>query len=125
MVLMLRRDLSDEKIKLLPLLLKKGAQINRTDNEGDTALLLYARNFGGGLEMLRAFFEAGADFNAVNAEGNNVLHYALEDYNERAANYLIKKGTDYNRANLDGVTPAQIAAERGYDLLLQLMTDIR
>ncbi len=75
--------------------------------------------------MLRAFFEAGADFNAVNAEGNNVLHYALEDYNERAANYLIKKGTDYNRANLDGVTPAQIAAERGYDLLLQLMTDIR
>lgn len=125
MVLMLRRDLSDEKIKLLPLLLKKGAQINRTDNEGDTALLLYARNFGGGLEMLRAFFDAGADFNAVNAEGNNVLHYALEDYNERAANYLIKKGTDYNRANLDGVTPAQIAAERGYDLLLQLMTDIR
>ncbi len=38
---------------------------------------------------------------------------------------MIKKGADYNRANNAGVTPAQIAAEKGYDTVLGLMTDIR
>ncbi len=56
---------------------------------------------------------------------NTALHYALECCSEGSARYLIKKGADYNRYNNRGVTPAQMAAEQGLDMVLELMTDIR
>ena len=61
----------------------------------------------------------------VDNAGNTVLHYVLKNYNEVTARYLIKKGADYNRANNEGVTPVQIAVEKGMNRVLELMTDIQ
>ena len=52
------------------------------------------------------------------------MHYALLDGSEEAARYLIKKGADCNRANNQGETPAQIAAEKGYEAVLELMVNL-
>ena len=38
---------------------------------------------------------------------------------------VYKKGADYNRADNGGVTPVSLAAEKGYDTVLELMTDIK
>ncbi|MDE7299203.1 MAG: ankyrin repeat domain-containing protein, partial [Lachnospiraceae bacterium] len=114
-----------DKKELLPVLFEKGARINRTDNEGNTALLLCVQTCRWSLELLKALCKAGADLNAVDRDGNNVLYYVLKNGSEEAASYLLKKGADYNRINRDGVSPAQVAVEKGYDTLLSLMPDIR
>lgn len=109
---------------LLKILLKKGADPNHMDNDGNTALLLCANNFGGHLELFKALCEAGADINAVDADGNNVLYYVLKSESQLVAKYLLKKGADYKHANNKGVTPAQIAAEKGFDTLFTWMRDV-
>ena len=83
-----------------------------------------ADNFGGHLELIKMLCEAGADFNAADAEGNNTLHYVLESGSQIVAKYLLKKGADYKHSNNEGITPAQIAAEKGYDTLFTWMKDI-
>lgn len=108
---------------LLQVLLKKGADVNRTDNNGNTPLLLCAENFGGHLNLVRALCEAGADIHAADAEGNNVLHHVLESGAQNTAKYLLKRGADYKHPNNEGVTPAQLAAEKGFDTLFTWMKD--
>lgn len=109
---------------LLKVLLDKGADANHADNEGNTALLLCADNFGGHMELIKALCEAGADINAADADGNNVLHYVLEAGSQNIAKYLLKKGADYKHANNEGITPAQLAAEKGFDTLFTWMKDV-
>ena len=74
--------------------------------------------------MIKMFCEAGADINAADSEGNNVLYYILDGGDLQAAKYLLKQGADYNRRNLDGISPAQLAIEKGYDTLLTWMPKI-
>ena len=74
---------------------------------------------------MKELIRAGADVNAANRNGDIPLHYVLRYGGQDSAVFMIKKGADYNRANNAGVTPAQIDAEKGYDTVLGLMTDIR
>lgn len=109
---------------ILPLFLEKGADVNHTDNNGNTALILNAQNFcykGVVKELVRA----GADVNVSNNSGDNALHYALRYGNQEAARFLIKKGADYNKTDNQGITPLQIAVEKGYDTLLDIMDSIQ
>ena len=76
-------------------------------------------------DIVKELVRAGADINIANNEGNTALHYALRYGNQDVSRYLVKKGADYNRANNQGVTPVQLAAERGYDTVLEVMTDIQ
>lgn len=101
---------------LAPVFIEKGADVNHTDEFGDTPLLL-----GGGMDVLKALVEAGADVNARNREGNTPLHKALMRGNSEEAHYLIKKGADVNVANEEQVTPVQLAVEKGLEELLPLM----
>ena len=109
--------------RLLPLFLERGADVNHTDNYGNTALILNAQNrcYKG---VVKELARAGTDVNAIDNNGNNALYYALEYGNQEVARFLIKKGADYNRANNKGITPAQLIAEKGYDTLLVLIDGI-
>lgn len=111
--------LKDSARELLPLFLSRGVDINHTDNNGRTALMLHTDK-----DIVKELLRAGAEINLADNEGNTALHYALEDYAEDTARYLIKKGADYNCPNNEGETPFQIAAEKGFDTVLELMTDI-
>ena len=42
-------------------------------------------------DMIKELLKAGADMNLADNEGNTVLHYALKEYSEGTARYLIKK----------------------------------
>ena len=117
--LMLLADLRDTK-ELLSLLIDRGVDVNHTDNEGQTLMMLDADK-----DTIKELLRAGADIHAADNEGNTVLYYVLKNGDVETARYLIKKGADYNHLNNQGETPVQIAVEEGYDTVLELMTDIK
>jgi len=106
--------------ELLPVFLDKGVDVNHADESGMTALMLSTDK-----DTVKALLRAGADLNKADADGNTVLHHMLLRGAEGEARYLIKKGADYNRPNSQGRTPAQIAAEKGLEAVLVLMTDLK
>ena len=114
----------NDMIDILPVLLEKEVDVNHQDNAGNTALLLVAQNRCY-KETVKELYRAGADLNAVNKNGDTPLHFALQYGDKESAVFMIKKGADYNHANNRGVTPVQIAVEKGYDTVLELMTDIQ
>lgn len=124
MLLMSIGDSSVDKIKLLEILLAKGARVNCSDDKGNTPLLLCAQDFDERFERIKMLCQAGAEINAIDSEGNNVLYYTLDNGDLQSAKYLLKQGADYNRRNLDNVSPAQVAIEKGYDTLLTWMPEI-
>ena len=103
-----------------PVLIEKGADVNRRDNDGNNAMMVNAE-WHGSLDVLKAMLNAGLDINARNKEGNTVLHILIKRNSTQTARLLLKKGADYNIANNDQVTPVQLAVENGKDDLLDLM----
>lgn len=101
---------------LAPVFIEKGADVNHTDDFGNTPLLL-----GRGMDILKVLVEAGADVNARNQDGDTPLHKALMRRSSQEAQYLIKKGANVNVANEEQVTPVQLAVENGLEELLPLM----
>lgn len=101
-------------------LIEKGADVNRRDNDGNNAMMVNAE-WHGSLGVLKAMLNAGLDINAQNKEGNAVLHILIKRNSTQTARLLLKKGADYNIANNAQVTPVQLAVENGKDDLLELM----
>lgn len=107
-------------IALTPVLIEKGADVNRTDDNGNTALMLHTFWYCY-KDVIKAMVKAGYNVNARNRNGDTVLHYVLKNKNSEMAVYLIKKGADVNIANEKQVTPAQIAVEQGLDEILPFL----
>ena len=105
---------------LTPVLIAKGADVNRKDDEGNNAIMLYAKWYCH-MSVLKPMVKAGLDINARNNEGNTVLHLALKNRCSEEARYLLKKGADYTIANKEQATPLQIAVEQGLEEVLELM----
>lgn len=107
-------------IALTPVLIEKGADVNRADNDGNTALMLHTFWYCY-KDVIKAMVKAGYDINARNRNGDTVLHYVMKNKGSEMAVYLIKKGADVNIANEKQVTPAQIAVEKGLDEILPFL----
>lgn len=110
-------------MEVMPVLLEKGADAGHADAAGNTPLHVATQqnSYKG---IVKELFRAGADVNAANADGALPLHFALKYGDQESSIFMIKKGADYNHADNRGVTPVQIAAEKGYETVLALMTDI-
>ncbi len=124
LLLLSRRGSGALREGILEILLEKGVDVNRRDERGNTALTLCAQNFSGDKKLLKMLVDGGADLNMPDGEGNTALYHALDWGSQDTARYLLKKGADYNRRNKYGESPAEIAAEKGFDILLELMPDI-
>lgn len=71
-------------------LVKHGADINRRDSNGDTALLLAVRD--GNLRLARHLIDQGADVNASDRDGRTVLSLALSMGQTELATLLRRYG---------------------------------
>ncbi len=103
-------------IKVVMDLIDKGADVNASNNWGNTPLHYALDN--GHTEVAMALIDKGADVNARDNAGDTPLHYALDKGHTEAAMALIDKGADVNARNNsqdnDEYTPLHLALMNGH-----------
>ena len=103
------------------LLLKEGANVNATDEDSNTPLILASGS--GGLAIAIMLLAEGAGVNAVNKDGETALLRAASFRIPEIVEVLIDNGADVNAADKDGMTALMWAAngddERTVKMLIE------
>ena len=104
---------------VLELLIGAGADVNVTEQHGETALA-HACRFGFS-QQVAALLAAGADVNASKDDGVSPAFLACQRGHTECLELLIDAGADVHRAAKDGATPMSIARQRGHTKCLELI----
>jgi|GEM_PF-2933247 ankyrin repeat protein len=99
--------------------LKAGADANRTNAHGQTALMIATEN--GYADSVQALLDAGAEVNAADPEGATALHLACRRGDTNIAARLIAAGAKLAATNRAGRTPLDVAVWEGRAELAQLL----
>ena len=110
------------RLEICQFLVRKGADVNTTDNAGWTPLqvsILRGHN-----EITVLLIQNGGDIHVTDSSEHTLLHYATEQGNLEIAKLLIEKKADVNAADDDdGCTPLHNAAEKGNLEIAKLLLD--
>ncbi|XP_015374320.1 PREDICTED: integrin-linked protein kinase-like [Diuraphis noxia] len=105
-------------LKIVEMLVQRGARINSTNRGDDTPLHLAAAH--GHHEIVHLLLKNRADINFTNEHGNTPLHYACFWGYEAIAEELIENGALAALANKDGDTPL----DKGKGPILKHLKDL-
>ena len=108
-----------KSVKLL--LLQKGANPNISDFEGQTPLYIACQN--GHTDIVKAFFDAGADLNKPISTGVTPLFIACHDGRTDVVKALIDAKADLNKPISTGATPLYIACQNGHTDIVKALID--
>lgn len=97
----------------------EGAAVNRSDREGNTALIWGGAR--GSIPVLSFLFTHGAENHAENALGNNALMQAIAARHEDAAAFCLKHNFNMAAVNHDGQTAFAMAAAKDLTVLMDDM----
>lgn len=104
----------------------KGVAVNRSDKQGNTALIWGGAR--GSIPVLSFLFAHGAENHAVNDVGNNALMQSIAAHHEDAAAFCLKHKFNMAATNNDGETAFAMSAARGltglFDEMLAQGADI-
>ena len=104
-------------LKVVEVLLSKGAEINVEDENRCTSLMLAAER--GHIDILLYLIDHDADVNKKDCRNRTALHYASD---LKVVKALLSKGVEIDVEDEDCCTPLLLAAERRhYDILLHLI----
>ncbi|CAM9680132.1 unnamed protein product [Ectocarpus fasciculatus] len=97
-------------------LIKAGADLNVTNSQGCTPLMMACRVDKEGaerVELARELLKAGVDTTLLDADGRAALHYAAYSGNEALTQALLSQGSlsTLNLPTKDGKTPLVVAVE--------------
>ncbi|MBC8134476.1 MAG: ankyrin repeat domain-containing protein [Fibrella sp.] len=139
MMLPLSRAAGSAYVAMIRLLLRHGAEPNRADSIGGTALLdaVHAIGFDESLaalrdekhpgidgdtarEMITLLLAAGADVDARDSDGERPLFLSVKCREHRVVfELLLKSGADVNRLTNEGVSPLCAAVSRGDEIFVE------
>jgi hypothetical protein len=94
-------------LTIMKALLDRGADVDRPDSAGRTALMwaFHADNWeNGGQEAAKLLLAYGADVNACDSEGNTVLMRAVGAANVEGVQALLARGAEVNVKSKSGLT---------------------
>lgn len=104
---------------LMQLFVSRGADINRANANGETAIALAA--WRGHLDAVKWLVEHGAKINGSKRQWS-ALHYAVFAGHANVADYLIERGADVNARSTNGSTVLMMAVYEGHqELARQLL----
>ncbi|WP_353274418.1 ankyrin repeat domain-containing protein [Wolbachia endosymbiont (group B) of Hofmannophila pseudospretella] len=104
---------------IVEILLKKGADVNKKDSYGPTALHLAAKN--GHTNIVEILVEKGADVNVRDHHANTVLYLATNNGHEGIVEILLEKGANVNGKSSFGVVPLHLAASSGCESVVKVL----
>lgn len=97
------------------------SQINQTDNEGNTALLLAAKK--NQLSTMKYLISKGANFEVSNFEGRNAVWFGCCFGHFDMIQYLISLGCDDEQPDSSGTTPLQLLIQENYFDILKFIIE--
>ena len=97
--------------------IKRRADVNTTNNEGNTPIMGASRN--GNTKLIEQLLLNGAEVNAKNNKGKNSLHYASEEGHFQAVILLLKNNADKSAIDNEGTTPLDLAKEKGNSSIIK------
>ena len=112
---------------IIELLIKKGADINKKNEIGETPLIFGLKRGKFSYETIKLLIEKGADINAKDQDGRTPLMTALfERASDEIIKLLIEKGADVNAKDEDEWTPLMYALSEGASYeIIKLLIDSR
>ncbi|KAJ3652816.1 hypothetical protein Zmor_018749 [Zophobas morio] len=105
--------------KIVEFLVKYGAEINRTDRDGNAPL--YAASMEGHEKIVEFLVKCGANVNGLNDYGETPLYAACLEGHEKIVERLVKGGAAINHCNSDGETPLYIASLSGHEKVVECL----
>ncbi|XP_023313720.1 ankyrin-3-like [Trichogramma pretiosum] len=115
------------------MLLERGADINLTNDQGWSALhVVCMRSEGDDDQVPQMFFEMteglqqSVRVNAQDNEGNTPLNFALQRYDKKTAELMLRRGADPNLVNAEGSTALHVICRyyRHADVLTKMLLEI-
>lgn len=107
-------------LDLMRLFVSRGADINRANGNGETALALAA--WRGNLPVVKWLLERGARINAPRRQWS-ALHYAVFAGHGELADYLIEKGADIDAQSTNGSSVLMMAIYEGREELARKLIE--
>jgi len=102
----------DDSEEMLNYIIQCGADMNKTNYEGETPLMYSCVNSRNN-KYISILVENAADVHKTNNKGETAFLLACKYGNETMINELIKYGVDINKADNDGNTPIYVAIHGG------------
>ena len=105
-------------------LIAAGARVNDASRNAMRVAPLHSALAGRHAEIATLLLEAGADVNAVQADGYTPLHEAAQNGDRPMAERLIAAGANPRASLDDGSTPAESARRAGHDSLAARLEEL-
>ena len=108
-------------INVMKFLIDAGADVNRNDCKGNTALLISSQQDRS--DIVKLLINSGADVNIPDKTGKTALMMASEQGNDNMIVVLLKSGADVNTVDSDDATALSIAISTDRRRCIEVLVD--